>query len=151
MTRIVSSGFVIQNNSGEILLGRVNAHRPPYQYTIFKGGQEDGETLLDTAIRELSEETGIDLKSEHRLNRYISNEPIFSYQLRHKDVYLFFLDDVEDVLKDFKFECKSYWNDTGSPEIDEYKWVKIEDLNDYLFFSQQGLAKFLQARQKDNK
>lgn len=149
--KIVSSGFIIQNNRGEILLGKVNSHHPPYQYTIFKGGQEDGETLLETAIRELKEETGIDLSSEHRLNRYISYEPVFSYHLKHKDVHLFFLEDVEDVLKDFNFECKSYWGDTDNPEIDEYKWVKIEDLNDYLFPSQRGLADFLKYRQKDKK
>ena len=70
--KIVSSGFVILNKREEVLLGRVDAHDPPYQYTVFKGQQEKGESLLDTAIRELQEESGIDVLTEHKLNRYIS-------------------------------------------------------------------------------
>jgi 8-oxo-dGTP pyrophosphatase MutT (NUDIX family) len=120
--KIVSSGFVIQNRNGEILLGR------------------------DTAIRELKEETGIDISSDHRLNRYISSNPIYTYHLRQKDVHLFFLEDVEGALDNFEFRCDSYWGDTSQPEIDGYKWVKIENLHEYLFPSQRGLAKFLQER-----
>jgi 8-oxo-dGTP pyrophosphatase MutT (NUDIX family) len=144
--KIVSSGFVILNRHGEILLGRVDSHSPPYQYTVFKGQQEENESLLDTAIRELKEETGINIASEHRLNRYISANPIFIYHLSKKDVYLFSLEDVEGVLDNFEFFCSSLWGNTNQPEISGYKWVKIEDLHDYVFPSQRGLASFLQKK-----
>ena len=148
MIKIVSSGFVIQNRQGEILLGRVDGHEPPYQYTIFKGGQEEGESLLDTAIRELKEETGIDIVTDHRLNRYISANPLFTYHMRSKDVHLFFLEDIEGALDNFEFHCDSYWGASQQPEISAYRWVKIEDLHKCIFPSQRGLAKFLQDRLK---
>ncbi len=127
-------------------MGRVDAHEPPYQWTIFKGQQEEQETLLDTAIRELKEETGIDLLENHNLNRYISINPIFIYHLNNKDVYLFSVEDVEGVLDDFEFRCDSLWGDTSQPEIYGYKWVKVEDLHNHVFPSQRGLAKYLQQQ-----
>ena len=144
--KIVSSGFVILNRREEVLLGRVDAHDPPYQYTVFKGQQEKGESLLDTAIRELQEETGIDVLTEHKLNRYISTDYVFTYHMKNKDVYLYSLEDVEGVLDNFECFCSSLWGETQHPEISGYKWVKMKDLYDHLFPSQRGLVKFLQRK-----
>jgi hypothetical protein len=68
------------------------------------------------------------------------------YRLRKKDVYIFSLDDKDGALDDFNFFCDSYWSGTKNPEIDEYKWVKIDDLDDYIFPSQRGLSEFLKKR-----
>ena len=108
-------------------------------YTVFKGQQELNETLLDTAIRELREETGIDLLKEHRLNRYISSEPLFKYIIKDqktqlpKEIFLFFLEDVEGILKNYSFQCNSFWQNTLEPEISGYKWVHLDFLYDHLF------------------
>ena len=144
--RTVSSGFVVINRRGEVLLGMVDNHEPPYQWTFFKGGQEGEESLMETAIRELKEETGIDIAADHKLNKYISTNYIYQYSVRQKDVYMFCVEDVEGVLEDFNFACNSYWGDNNKPEIACYKWVNIDDLKQYVFPSQRGLAEFLQRR-----
>jgi len=143
--KIVSSGFVVINKRREVLLGKVENHDPPYQWTIFKGGQEGDETLIETAIRELKEETGIDIAADHRLNRNISTNYIYMYQLRKKDVYLFSVEDTEGVLDNFEFTCDSYWGESQQPEIADYKWVHVDELRDYIFPSQRGLADFLKG------
>lgn len=140
---VISSGFVIKNNRNEFLLGKINAHIPPYQYSVFKGQQELNENLMQTAIRELKEETGIDLSQEHRLNRYMSSEPLFQYRVRNKTVFLFFLEDEEDVLANFYLHCSSLWQDTNEPEISGYKWVHISELFNHILPSQRGLAEFI--------
>ncbi len=144
--KVISSGFVVKNSKDEILLGRVDRHPKPYQWTIFKGQMEESETLLDTAMRELKEETGIDIVSDHNLNRKISSNYIFTYQLSHKDVYLFLLEDENGILDNFEFKCTSYFGDNNEPEINDYKWVHIKNLADYIFPSQRGLAEFLNKK-----
>lgn len=146
----ISSGFIIKNNKNEILLGKVLSHNSPNQYTVFKGKVEEGETLLEAAIRELHEEAGIDINSNHRLNKYVSNSPIFSYSMKKKEVVLFLLEDIEDVLTDFEFKCSSYWGG-HNPEIDEYAWIPIEEMQDKVFNSQKSMANFLKDRFIKNK
>lgn len=145
MKKIVSSGFIVISKSGKVLLGKVNNQKPPYQWTIFKGGQEEGETLIDTAIRELKEETGIDIAGDDRLNKHISTNYVFRYSMRTKNVYLYILKDVEGVLDDFDFVCDSYWGETNQPEISGYKWVEMDDVCNWLFPSQRGLVEFLKT------
>ena len=105
--KITSAGFIVVSKTGRILLGKAESHSPPYCYTAFKGGVEAGEDLLQTAIRELKEESGIDINIEERLNRNISSSPVFNYSLKHKNVYLFMLNDITGFLDDFNFNCTS--------------------------------------------
>jgi len=144
ITKTISSGFVVRSKDGRYLLGKSEGHSGPCCWTIFKGGQEGEETLIDTAIRELKEETGIDVINDHRLNKNISTNPIYEYSLRHKDVYLFILDDVEGVLDTFPFSCSSFWSD-GKPEIMAYKWCTIEEMKEHIFYSQRGLIDKLES------
>lgn len=144
MNKVISSGFVIKGKDGRYLLGRADGHNPPFCWTIFKGQVEQSETLMDTAIRELKEETGIDISVDHRLNRNISTNPIFNYSLRHKDVVVFMLHDVEGALNAFNFSCSSFWTEE-KPEIAEYKWFTLEEMMDHIFPSQRGLVEKLEA------
>ena len=149
--KIVSSGFIVKSRRGEILLGQVANHPSPYHYTVFKGQQVEGETLIDTALRELQEETGIDISGDDRLNKNISSNFVYQYHIKGKDVYLFLVEDVEGVLDNFEFYCSSVWGENGELEISDYKWVKIKDLKDYVFPSQRGLATYLQNNYGERK
>lgn len=57
-----AGGVVVRKSGSEILIALIR-DRKYADFNLPKGGKESGEDLLDTAIREISEETGIaDLK-----------------------------------------------------------------------------------------
>ena len=144
--KITSAGFIVVSKDGKILLGEAESHSPPYFWTVFKGGVEAGENLLQTAIRELKEESGIDINVEERLNRNISPNPVFDYSLKHKNVYLFMLNDITGFLDNFDFKCTSYYGINNKPEILSYRWFEVDEIIDNIFPSQRGLVDFLKSK-----
>ncbi len=142
----ISSGFIVRGQNGKFLLGRVRWGGKE-AWSFFKGTQEKDETLLETAIRELREESGIDINSDERLNRNISWNPIYSYTIKKsKDVFLFLLNDVTGALNNFNFKCESFWEDSKGnlhPEIIEYKWYELSEIYNVLFKSQQNVVDIL--------
>lgn len=140
--KIISSGFIIQCKDGKYLLGRADGHSDPYCWTVFKGQQEPNETLIDTAIRELKEETGISVVSDHRLNRNISTNYVHTYSMKRKDVYLYLLFDKEGVLDSFELKCSSFMKN-GRPEICEYRRFSLDELERHIFPSQRGIIDVL--------
>ncbi|MBQ8768750.1 MAG: NUDIX domain-containing protein [Oscillospiraceae bacterium] len=86
-------------------------------WSLPKGHIEMGETDIQTALRELAEETGLTAKLD--TSRQASIEyPISSFA--RKEVS-FCLGEVEGEPK------------VRQGEIDKYKWVSAEELQDYLF------------------
>lgn len=141
--RVTSIGFIVRCRDGRYLLGKADDHSGPYCFTTFKGRSEEGENFIDTAIRELKEETGIDVAADERLNKNISSNPVFSYSVKTKDVYLYYLNDVEGALDDFTFVCNSFWGSENKPEISEYRKFTLEEMKDHIFPSQRGLIEVL--------
>lgn len=139
--RIVSSGFAVRSQDGKYLMGKTE-FKNQQTWTIFKGQTEGNESLIETAIRELREETGIDINKDERLHRSISTSPIHKYSMKNKDVYIFLLDDKNGALNDFEFRCDSYWGD-NKPEILEFKWFDVDEMYDVVFYSQKGLVDVL--------
>lgn len=58
----VGVGVIIQNKEGKILVGKRKSALAPY-YSISGGRLEEGETFEKCAIREILEETGMELKA----------------------------------------------------------------------------------------
>ena len=86
-------------------------------WSIPKGHIEAGESDVQTAMRELYEETGLTAKLD--TNRSASIEyPISNFA--RKEV-VFYLGEVVGIPK------------VREGEIDKYKWVTAEELKDYLF------------------
>ena len=109
----------------QILLGRVTNSNN--NWSIPKGGQDEGENDLETALRELYEESNVDLEYIKKCKVYDFNE--IKYPKRNK------------ILKSFlaicpnKFEnlkCNSFFDYKGKslPEFDMLKWHNINEVLD---------------------
>ena len=85
-----------------------------------KGGPEEGEEPLDTAKRELKEETGlvpVEIKDITVQEKYAFDQDGFSYD-KTTTYYI----GIVDTMK----------TETPHPDIDEVKWVKIEEAKNFL-------------------
>jgi len=123
--KTVSSAAIIVVD-GKVLICKTRFNK---KWDFPKGKVEEGETSLETAIRETMEETGTKLKK----HMSIYSSPILKYR-PGKDVafHIFVLNKSEIP---YAFNCTSEFEYKGKmyPEIDEFKFVDIDELNVYLY------------------
>lgn len=112
---IVAAGGFVENNQDEILL--VKDHRNGW---VFPGGQvEVGENLMDGLIREIKEESGIDVLVSHLIGIY-SNTSTYEGYNGVKTV-------PTKVMCDFV--CKRVGGELStSDETSESLWVKKNEV-----------------------
>jgi len=153
--RIVSAGFIVRSRDGKYLLGKTTKYPKDECWTVFKGQQEQGESLIATATRELREESGIDILRSVDLQLSQSTSPFFSFAMKDKDVILYLLNDEKGILDQYaiggdktpRFRCSSYWGSSKTPEISDYRWCTIDEMQKIVFPSQRGVVECLrQAR-----
>ena len=72
-----SAGIAI-TYQGKILLGHTTGRKAYHSYGISKGGIEEGESILDAAIRETEEEFGIKVPKKLIGKK---KEKLFQYEL----------------------------------------------------------------------
>ncbi len=112
----VGIGVMIQNKAGEILLGLRQGSHGAGEWAFPGGHLEFGETIFETAKREVKEETGLDVKE-------------------------FELISVSDEMRYIKTDNKHYLNlgvkaayDGGEPQVmeplkcKEWKWFALDAL-----------------------
>ena len=142
---VVAAGIALYS-CGDILLGKITGSNG---WTIFKGKREDGERLVDTARRELFEESNIQIDHDSDLNI----KPIHTYVLqKQKKLVIVFLviDQDGKIRRDADLKCNSFWSH-NMPEICDYRWVPIDELHKYLIKSQLGLIDVLKKELKKEK
>lgn len=110
---------VIINSSGDIL-GCHSCNRPTYDFP--KGCVEPDESDIDAAVRELKEETGIDVDKEILIDCGTYNHN------REKYIHIF-LKQVSDFPDLNSLYCTTYFEMYGKqfPEVDGYKIIKKEE------------------------
>lgn len=117
----VSCGVLIEHN-GEFLLGHCT--NTGFSYGIPKGKQEPGESRIEAAIREVMEETGIELHPEN-----VSNEPWLEYEAPSGKMIVVFRAQLES--RPPKIVCRSLTRG-GFPEFDKFIWLDAERAKGYV-------------------
>lgn len=110
-----SCGCIILNNKNEVLLIHHNAGH----WDFPKGHVEDGETEIQTAIREVKEETNIDVEVNEK----------YKYSTKYSP--------KEDVIKEVIYFLARNISDNKQAqleEVSEVKWFSMEDAIEQITF-----------------
>ena len=110
-------GCIILKNDKVLLIGARDDDGNLY-WSFPKGHQEEGETDIETALRETREEVGLDVE-------VINNTPIKTWHLVHsgtvrKEILLF---TAKPLNGDVKIQ---------EAEVERAEWVSIDKVNEYL-------------------
>ena len=92
--------------------------------SMLKGQHDEGEELIDTALREFKEESTIDLSKYKDKLVYLGDVQ----QSKYKTVHAFALN-LEHISSIDPKKCKSNMSDNCPwPEIDKYRWMSYSDV-----------------------
>ena len=132
-------GALIINNMDEILL--VKSHKwKNKKYSVPGGHVELGESFEEAVIREVKEETGLDVVPK-RL--FMIQECVYPKEFIKKKHFIF-----------FDYICKT--NDGSvsldNKELQEYVWIKIQDINEESLesYTRNMILKFKEDRDLDS-
>ncbi|HET7686978.1 MAG TPA: NUDIX hydrolase [Candidatus Limnocylindria bacterium] len=112
--RAVSAGGVV-HRSREGRLEIILVHRrQPRLWALPKGTPDAGETIVETAIRETREETGLAVDAEDRIDS-ISYFFVRGQTRFHKTVHFFLMRPIGGAIEEHDHE------------FDEVRWVQVEE------------------------
>jgi 8-oxo-dGTP pyrophosphatase MutT (NUDIX family) len=137
MSKTLAAGVFLVRKNGTILICHPTNHKPDF-WSIPKGKLDDNETPIAAAIRETFEESNISLLFNEK--NIIALEPV-NYGHKKKMLYPFvFFESMSVVLNwdNFDIKCNSNvpLDRGGFPEMDDYKWVTIEEARPLLHETQ---------------
>ena len=127
MAKVIAAGIFLVNKDGKLLVCHPTNHAADF-WSIPKGKVEDGEELIDAAIRETYEETNIDLST----CKGIIGLEMVNYKHKKKALYPFVALERNNSTLDwngFDIKCNSNVPEDrgGFPEMDAYKWVSLDE------------------------
>ena len=136
MTKEKSCGALVYRKQGQAIQLLVLKHRLGGHWSFPKGHVEDGETEKQTALREVREETGLNISLLEGFRETVSYSPRPGIS---KDV-VYFLGYAEDSRTTPQEE-----------EISEIRWVNLSKLGSYLTHENdrrivRGMTRFLRSR-----
>ena len=125
MPRLTSCGVIVRRAAGELLLCHATGRN---YWDIPKGVRDDGETSIAAALRELREETGIELEDVH-----LQDLGVHRY-LPRKDLHLFLLNPPDPALDLELCRCSTHYTPRYGkreiPEVDAYRWTGRAEASD---------------------
>lgn len=130
-----AAGLFLVRKDNKILVGHPTNHRQSF-WSIPKGRLDENETPLEAAIRETLEESNVDVSSW----KLIHNLPAIKYKRMKKTLHPFVLFESQNPIdfNTFELKCNSFVPESqgGFPEMDDFKWVTIDEARECLHESQ---------------
>ncbi|MGN6665702.1 MAG: NUDIX hydrolase [Trinickia sp.] len=124
--RSLSCGVILLDRRGRILLAHATETS---HWDIPKGQGDPGEAPIDAALRELREETGIELTPER-----LKDLGRFAYR-RDKDLHLFAARIEEGEVDLACCACTSMFpsrrNGASIPEMDAFRWAEPDEVGEF--------------------
>ena len=108
-------------------------HAPWNNWSIPKGIPDEGEDAYTAALRELYEETGIELHKIHVIA--VHDLTAVTYQKQNKILESFLVVTDSDLSR-HSFVCHSL-TEREFPEVDKWKWVSLDEAEIVLHEAQQ--------------
>lgn len=128
--KAVSAGFIIETPEGFLLTHPTGRPKTKGNWDIPKGHMETGEYPLETAIRELQEETGLEYNPDFKTT-YLGE---FDYTLS-KNIILYHVI-WPDTIDLKKLKCTSYFEQDGKQTPEANDFMLTDDL-EFTFKSMQ--------------
>ena len=94
-------------------------------WALLKGTMENGEDVLETAIREFQEESGLRLDTD-RVKEHLWL--VGTIKQRKDKIVTAYAMEVDDIDPDKCFS--NMVPDEGFPEMDEYKWFTFDEIKE---------------------
>ncbi len=135
-------GIFLVDNRDRCLIVHPTGHRD-YSWSIPKGRLEAGEGYLDAAIRELREETGLDLPEFAPYVTMIRRLPAVKYTTRPK-ILIPFAIWLSISMQDVHLYCDVQADDRF-PENDDFRWVGFPELFRLTHPTQRAVIQHVQA------
>jgi 8-oxo-dGTP pyrophosphatase MutT (NUDIX family) len=139
---VITCGIYLYNVNKDQLLACHATHSSWKSWSIPKGVRDEKEDNFSAAARELQEETGIDIHSVHVLYRHTLPSSRYSKQNKILESFLVITD---TDLSMHKYECHTLINNEF-PEIDSWKWIDLDKMEEYLHESQLKNAEEIRRR-----
>lgn len=119
------AGIFLINKDNKILLCHPTKHSPKF-WSIPKGRVEEGETVIDAAVRETIEETNADVKGWSVIHTLA---PVNYSDRRVLHSFAIFESENSFDFSSFDLKCNSNVppEKGGFPEMDGYKWGNPEE------------------------
>ncbi|HEY0029889.1 MAG TPA: NUDIX hydrolase [Bacteroidia bacterium] len=137
---IITCGIYLYSTICKKILICHATHASWKTWSVPKGLKELGEDSYAAAVRELKEETDVDIHALHVIAVHVL--PAIKYQKQNKTIESFLVISDSDM-EGFKFKCHSLINNSF-PEIDAWKWLSLESLTNVLHESQQKNISLIQ-------
>ena len=130
---VVTSGIYLYSTQQKKILVCHATHSPWNNWSIPKGLPDEKEDVYKAGVRELYEETGVELEQLHILKMH-AFKPV-KYQKQNK-ILESVLVITDSDLSNQQFVCHSY-TEKSFPEVDKWKWIALEDADKMIHESQQ--------------
>ena len=137
MSKVTAAGVFLVDKSNKLLICHPTRH-PANVWSIPKGKVEAFETFINACVRETFEETNIDL-SDYKHKMVMLDSVNYSHRKKMLIPFVLFENECDDLdLSMVTIKCNSNVPEErgGFPEMDDYKWVSIEEASKLLHETQ---------------